>query len=264
MRRYSLLAIFLLGLFATACRPTEKLVPEIVSTREVNRDGRIIVEATLDDESQMYFEILSGTTACVCSAMVFYDEISHDSPYYGSYSGTVVVPESFVHYGQSYTVTRVDNGAFEGCCDLIEVVLPNTIEDIGSSAFATCTALKAINLPEGIQYIGISTFLSCHSLKTIRIPDSVEGIYLSAFYDCIGLESIELGKQLKGCGALPFAGCTSLTTVICHSPTPPALFDETDSFLDDPIQEIRVPAASVDAYREAVGWNRYADQIVGY
>lgn len=60
-------------------------------------------------------------------------------------------------------------------------------------------------------------------------------------------------------GHLAFKGCTGLSSITILSDTPPAgastMFDDTN---DIPIY---VPAGSVDAYKAADGWNRYADRI---
>ena len=44
---------------------------------------------------------------------------------------------------------------------LEEVVLPNTIKEIGWAAFRSLPALKKVNIPESVERIGNSSFSGC-------------------------------------------------------------------------------------------------------
>ena len=74
--------------------------------------------------------------------------------------------------------------SFDGCSNLFEIILPNTIDTIGSYAFSGCSKLKRIILPEDLVCIGNSAFRGCTSLSDINIPDNVEYIGEDAFYNC--------------------------------------------------------------------------------
>lgn len=70
-----------------------------------------------------------------------------------------------------------DTGAFSGCESLVNIVLPDTIQNIGQSAFSGCKNLENINLPENVTLsadFGGGIFYECESLKNLVIPDSVE------------------------------------------------------------------------------------------
>ena len=94
-----------------------------------------------------------------------------------------------------------------------------------------------IILPQNLTKIGNSCFEGAF-IKQITIPDTVTEIGDSAFFFCRKLESIT-----------------------CLAATPPAL--GTDAFLDAAEFTIKVPAASVAAYKDATNWSSYADYIVG-
>lgn len=94
-----------------------------------------------------------------------------------------------------------------------------------------------IILPQNLTKIGERCFESA-SIKQITIPDTVTEIGNSAFFACRQLESIT-----------------------CLAATPPALVTNalatgTAGFT------IKVPAASVAAYKAADGWKDYASYIV--
>ena len=56
----------------------------------------------------------------------------------------LVIPESVVYDGQTYTVTAVGDRAFSQNPTLVEVTLPQGIASIGNSAFAGCSSLEKV------------------------------------------------------------------------------------------------------------------------
>ena len=88
-------------------------------------------------------------------------------------------------------VTSIGQAAFNGT-KLEQVVLPNTITNIGSNAFHGCKSLKKVNLPDGICKIKDGTFNGCQSLEEIKIPDSVTHIGKMAFYQCGELKKLQM------------------------------------------------------------------------
>ena len=53
---------------------------------------------------------------------------------------------------------------------LQEVVIPNTVTEIGNSAFYGCETLEEIELPDSIETIGDNLFAECDKLARIIIP----------------------------------------------------------------------------------------------
>ena len=55
------------------------------------------------------------------------------------YSGSIVIPSTVQdNNGEDYTVTEIGDYAFMDCVKLQNIVLPNTIQEIGYSAFFVC------------------------------------------------------------------------------------------------------------------------------
>ncbi|MBP5573430.1 MAG: leucine-rich repeat domain-containing protein [Bacteroidales bacterium] len=248
------LVLILLGSAFSACKP-EPSSSDIVSTRELNHHGIVYVEALCQNGAKWYFEIESATTAWITSSQDFFD----DDSVHGCYAGALAVPETFEHYGQTYTITGVKPLTFVNCEELTSMTLPNTVTVLGEGAFYGCTNLHSVVLPEGIQWIDFHTFNNCSSLTYLKVPDAVEGIYMGAFFNCSSLEKIELGSGLQSCAGMLFIGCSSLKTVISHAVTPPSLVESTFNGL--PLQEILVPKEGVEAYKNAPVWSDYADII---
>ena len=134
-----LLAI-VLGVVMTACQKDDNEPMKIISTQEVVREGKVIVEASYQNElKKMYFILVSPNTAVVTRATDFNPELVNRQ-----YYGKEVIPSEFTHLGQSYTVVGINDGAFNGCNKLTSVVMPNTVTTIGRYVFMECTVLKNI------------------------------------------------------------------------------------------------------------------------
>lgn len=61
--------------------------------------------------------------------------------------GTYIAPSHVILYGEKFTLTCIDSGAFDDIDDLTKIVLPSTITQIESYAIENCKDLKAIYIP---------------------------------------------------------------------------------------------------------------------
>lgn len=75
--------------------------------------------------------------------------------------------------------------AFDNCCSLTDIVLPDGITIIGERAFHNCSSLNDIIIPDSVTSIGRWAFEDCKSLSSVAIPDSVTSIGIGAFIQCI-------------------------------------------------------------------------------
>ena len=120
---------------------------------------------------------------------------------------SICVPEGVTALAQG------PSGFFEGCSDLEEVMLPETLQSIGFSAFAGCKSLTSIIIPNSVTSIGDHAFEYCSDLTSITIPNSVTTIGEFAFYGCSSLTSIVIPNNVTSIGEEAFRGCSSLTSV---------------------------------------------------
>lgn len=132
-------------------------------------------------------------------------------------------------------VTAIEDEAFFGCTSLNEVLIADTVENIGPKGFAYCTSLKQISIPssvkeigklafsvcnslaeiylsEGLEYIGERAFLGC-PMENIVLPEGIKIIKDRAFVDCKNLKSITIPEGVNFIDGGIFAGCLSLETV---------------------------------------------------
>lgn len=93
------------------------------------------------------------------------------------------------------------------------------------------------NIPEGIEVVDEDVFHMCDNISIIRLPSTIKTIGYNA-----------MPYQLK-----------NMRTIYIKALTPPELNDPLYS-----IEKIYVPRSSVEAYKVAKKWSRYADKIEGY
>lgn len=91
---------------------------------------------------------------------------------YGDYSYTVSSDEvTIVSYPEQATgtvnipskidgkeVVAIDDGAFQACTLITEVIIPNTVTTIGKYAFAYCVTLNSVTIPSNVTSIGQDAF----------------------------------------------------------------------------------------------------------
>ena len=65
-------------------------------------------------------------------------------------------------------------------------------------------------------------------------------------------------------GEWAFYHCYSMTSVYCKATTPPSLGNPSVFVNNGSGRKIYVPMESVDAYKSATRWSKYADAIVDY
>ena len=133
--------------------------------------------------------------------------------------------------------------------NITEVLLPDSITEIGEFAFYQCKALRNVNIPEklreipkgmlditGIEEIDISgnvkkigavAFYACQDLKRAVLREGVEEIDSAAFIYCGALHTVEIPRSVKTIvydkdkldyftkiPQNPFTGCGILTVLL--------------------------------------------------
>ena len=89
------------------------------------------------------------------------------------YVGDVVIPEAVTYQDVTFSVTSIDEGAFEDCYDLSSVVIGDAVENIGENAFQGCTGLTSVTIGSGVTNIGAKAFNYCNALQTVTCRGTV-------------------------------------------------------------------------------------------
>ncbi len=96
----------------------------------------------------------------------------------------------------------------------------------------------------------------------IKFKNTITHIPNKAFFKCLNLDSIIIPESVTEIGDAAFAQCWYLTKFYCQSTIPPTL--GRNAFANTPDLIIYVPQTSVNTYKNADGWSKYASKIVGY
>ena len=96
------------------------------------------------------------------------------------------------------------------------IIKPGT-KTICAGAFYGCTNLSNVILPDSIKVINSCTFRDCKSLTDIVIPNGVTDILGSAFGWCYNLVKVTISKSVINIEASAFEGCHALKTVCFYS-----------------------------------------------
>ena len=168
----------------------------------------------------------------------------------------------------SNNITVIESSAFQGA-QVNGLVLPNTISVLGKSWFnsayiTTLTVPPLVTvLPEG----AFSNIQPVYNNETgeelpinIILPQNLTKIGVFCF-DGSSIKQIAIPDTVTEIGDRAFGYCDQLASITCLAATPPTLGN--GAFGPDPAGlTIKVPAASVAAYKAADGWKDYASYIV--
>ncbi len=102
-------------------------------------------------------------------------------------TGDVVIPES---------VTEIGRGAFEYCINLTSIIIPESVTKIGDDAFSWCSGLTSIVIPESVTEIGRGAFERCSGLTSVVISNSVTKIKYNTFLYCSSLTSVTIPRSV--------------------------------------------------------------------
>lgn len=153
-------------------------------------------------------------------------------------------------------VESIGFSAFSGCTSLRSVFIPSSVNWLGGYAFQTCTSLTSVSIPGSISSISFSSFNGCTSLKEIELGEGIETIESYAF-QCSAVRSITLPSTLTSIGSFAFGDCRSLRIITSLATTPPAIASE-NCFSVYNAATVKVPAQSIEAYKTADVWSRFA------
>ena len=167
------------------------------------------IEVKNDDGVTIYYKWINNKTKLA----VTYRGENYDS-YSNTYTGDVVIPKSVTYNGKTYSVTSIEQLAFNQCTELTSVTIPNSLVSIGDGAFIGCTSLSTMSIPNSVTIIGNYTFNGCTNLLTVNIPNTVTKIGNGVFKDCSNLTSIDIPNNTTSIGDEAFSGCLSLASIV--------------------------------------------------
>lgn len=113
----------------------------------------------------------------------------------------------------SESVLNIGRCAFYECEFLKELVVPKGVTKLLEGTFAKCANLARVDLCEGLQEIESCVFLLCSELKDVELPSTLKRIGDSTFEMCEKLTDVEIPKGVRILEFSTFSGCSSLKKV---------------------------------------------------
>ncbi len=140
-----------------------------------------------------------------------------------SLSGAIGIPARVTYKEVSYSVTSIEEHAFEDCNSLTSITIPESVTSIGDYVFAGCTSLGSMTVEEGnstyhsagnclIETASKTLITGCKN-SVIPMDGSVTSIGRYAFNNCTSLTSITIPDSVTSIGDWAFSYCTSLTSI---------------------------------------------------
>ena len=192
------------------------------------------------------------------------------------------------------SVTKIGGGAFYGCHGLEEIFIPSTVTSIGNGVFGDCYRLSEVvvspqnsiydsrnnsntiietatntllhanahsQIPSGIKTIAYNA-LAGYDSRSLTIPEGVTTIDGAAFRGS-DISSLTLPSTLTYLGYGVFWECGSFDEVVCYAKDVPYLvsFDYGDQTFNASYGTLRVPALSLDDYRNAPYWQDFGSIV---
>ena len=147
-----------------------------------------------------------------------------DSPdsYDNEYSGNVVIPETVIYNGITYSVTSLGENCFSWCSSLTSITIPNSVTSLGDYCCYRCS-MTSLTIPGSVTSLGVQCFDGCSSLERM-VVDAANPVYDSR-EDCNAIIHTSTNELVAGCknsqipnsvttlGEWCFSGCWSLTSL---------------------------------------------------
>lgn len=156
----------------------------------------VIFKASAADESALKTQFIGETcivTGCDTSA-----------------EGTLKVPSEI----SGRRVTYIAENAFTKCKGITEIILPDTVVEIGNKAFSECTKLQSLVMTDSVELMGQGVFSQCISLQNVTLSSKLRLIPKEAFYKCTSLVNLTFPESVIALGDSAFYGCSSFKKLV--------------------------------------------------
>ena len=182
----------------------ENLTYKSIDGNLYTKDGAVLLRYAFGSPA-LTFRVPDGVTTIGDEACIFSMNMVR-----------VIIPESvatlgYGAFGEAYNLACV---VFEGDCkiteipdycfawtDLREITIPSCVTKIGEGAFEGCIELYEVNFADNsnVTTIGELAFANCSKLRFVDFGDNSQLVTIGddAFDECMGLYSVEFGANSK-------------------------------------------------------------------
>lgn len=128
------------------------------------------------------------------------DETVHISGYTGS-DKEITIPTEL----DDYLVTGISESAFQANQNIVTLIVPGQIKEIGAKAFCNCQNLTNVTLEDGVQILGTKSFYNCSNISNLSISKSVYKVGEHAWSLCEQIQENIHGLIYVGNVVIDFA-----------------------------------------------------------
>lgn len=180
-----------------------------------------------------------------------------------AFKGNTVIT-TFDEFKYFTGVAEVATSAFEGCTSLDSITFPANLTTIDDLAFKLCSFENENLVLDNITFIKEGAFNNT-KLRSVVMPEigSVGGAYsdgYTTFGFCPNLEYLFFGKDIRDISPYILKRSNESVVMIVAATTPPAFIGDSFDYSGAPAA-IYVPEASLEAYKTATNWSRYAAKL---
>lgn len=178
-------------------------------------------------------------------------------------------------------VTEIPELCFFKCSSLADLYIPNSVKKIGKNNVFYDTAITEVNLGEELEEIGEYAFYFCRKLEKITfnspklkklsgnvfgqtnltelvLPENLEELDKWALSG-VSIKKIVMPATLKKMYSTSIPRFAELDVTV-YAPVPPEVLE--GGVLNPSVNStLRVPAASVQAYKDAPAWNKFTNIV---
>lgn len=131
-------------------------------------------------------------------------------------------------------IKRIDISCFQGCQNINQVILPDTLEHVRRDAFEDCTGIKELTMPVDLDYVNTyslgsytdcASFKKCENIEKITYTKGKTGImpdirsgsasyYTAEYYAGKNLTTVEFQSGIEYIGAGSFDQASGLKNIV--------------------------------------------------
>lgn len=122
------------------------------------------------------------------------------------------------------------------------------------------SAAQGLVISDGPTIVGYNAFGGWSNAQSLVIADSVTTIEVIAFASWINAKNVIIGSGILSIDSMAFTDLTSCTQITVKATVPPNIQADTFAYLKTNCI-IKVPSASVAAYKAKANWKTFASRI---
>ncbi len=131
-------------------------------------------------------------------------KIIKDQEFMGSDYEEIIIPD---------TVVQIGAQAFQNCKRLKKVTLSHNLKILEEAAFAGCSNLESVEIPESLTYLPRVCFAECTNLKSLKMHDKISYLDHYALYKCHALEDFLIPPNVTYLGIKALSQCNNIRSV---------------------------------------------------